>query len=983
MLRIRRQRYFSIHTHSEYSVADALGTVRSIVDRARELGYRGLALTDHGNIAGSVELYQFCRQQGIKPFPGSEMYLVEDRNDKKAKRYHFCVVAYTTEGYRNLVNLTTLSHQNFYHKPIVDLNDIAKLADEGKTKGLAMTTGCHFGYVTQKLLNEGPGEARRVIRAFSNWFDVYVELQKHDIDANEEDWTVNELIAIADELDLPLVLGQDSHYTHSEHQGTHDTLKEMLSWSEDPGESKFPGDGYHMVDDQWMIDKFGEEIFEKAMLGHERLLDLHDMDVPEMETYKYRIPSISHDPSSVLYGVCSEKIAGKGKAYIDRLNSEMETVNSAGMADYFLLVGEVCDWMREQGIEYQTRGSAAGSLIAYLMGITNVDPLVWGTSFDRFMGRPARRYDLEFGRKVGQREFDTPFENVADLAAELRDIGSEWLKDELALLATNPKAFSVLKEAYDTGGLYENPSNSTIASLLGVAIAATDSPVYTTVLDRKSPPDIDLDVDNVRRGEVLEWLDERYSVVPIGNWAELGFKSDAQGDQTHDDKGSVVVKYMSSKRKRLRAEGVPPSQIDSLLQWDQLTREEKAMIQMVSDMKPLSRAGTHACGIILCNSQSEMDSLVPKMWIPNAKAMVSQYSMGQVEAIGLVKLDLLGSKTVTVMSRVARELGYDSLDALRDTMTYRDRSVFNAMGRGDTEGVFQLEGYASMLGVKKMRPKSIQDVIAAMALFRPASEGAGATDEFLKRRNKEQETPVRHPIIDDVIKDTNGVVLYQDQVIGILRALGMGPEDLTIFLKAIKASNKNQGSAGKIIDAYMPMIHQMCQDHGVSEEDWEWLQYVLEAATGYGFNLAHATVYGITSYLTQWMQVHHPDVFFANLISVHIDDPNKVAKYEGAARKRKVRILRADIAESHATDYKVVRPGVIRRPLMSIKGVGKIAAQCIQEVQPITDVIDFLGQVNSSKVTGVKDFRPGETKVGDLKGTLKALYEASAIVLPL
>lgn len=136
MLRIRRQRYFSIHTHSEYSVADALGTVRSIVDRARELGYRGLALTDHGNIAGSVELYQFCRQQGIKPFPGSEMYLVEDRNDKKAKRYHFCVVAYTTEGYRNLVNLTTLSHQNFYHKPIVDLNDIAKLQTRGRPRAL-------------------------------------------------------------------------------------------------------------------------------------------------------------------------------------------------------------------------------------------------------------------------------------------------------------------------------------------------------------------------------------------------------------------------------------------------------------------------------------------------------------------------------------------------------------------------------------------------------------------------------------------------------------------------------------------------------------------------------------------------------------------------------------------------------------------------------------------------------------------------------
>lgn len=1183
-MKIRKSRYFSIHTHSEFSARDALGTVSSIVERARELGYRGLALTDHGNIAGSVELYKECRSNGIKPFPGMEIYLSLDRHDKvlKEKRYHVGVISYTTEGYRNLVNLTTLSHMNFHRYPIVDLQDLAELSAAGKLRGIALTTGCYFGYVIQSMLEDGPARARQIIKTFTEWFDVvYVEIQRHRIENQGEEWIAENLEKIADQLGLDILLGQDSHYVHPEDQEVHNALKQMISWADNPAESVFPGDGYHMVGDDWMLDHHGEALYERAMYGHDDLLSRWDMNIEEFERYEYRIPTVVSDPTATLKNMVAEGLAGrgcKGAEYEARIQQEFETVELAGMADYFILVHDVCEHMREQGIEYQTRGSAAGSLIAYALKITNVDPLVWGTSFDRFMGRPNKRFHYGFEAGPLQR---TPhgFSDLIGLTEliETLDYGNrEWIETELTLLATNDAALEELI-GIDRSGVIamRNPNNSSIAHALGITDdAPTKEPDFTVVTDRKSPPDIDLDVDNKRRLEVLEWLNDRYSVTQIGNWMEMGFSTDPTGNQVKDDAGSVMVRYRATQRKKLASQGYSKEQITELLKWENISIEDRKLIQRVSDFKPYSNAGTHACGLILTSSQSVMDNMVPKMWIASAKTAVSQFDMSVVESIGLVKLDLLGSKTVAVMSRVAKELGYADIEELKASkeFSYNDPGVYAAMRMGKTEGVFQLEGYTSTKGVKELKPRNIRDIIAAMALFRPASQDAGATDSFMARRQKREAIPQLAKVIQDVIGPTQGIVLYQDQIIDILRGVGMNPDDLTQFLKAVKASNKNQGKAGKVIERYLPMIHKLCQQHGVGEEDWEWLKETFIAATGYGFNKccsgstrilvdtpvdgktmmhkaganagtskemtleefynvfhgpntparkkyrnkklglriagrvdgrlkmvrikdvfkqgvkqvwrvtledgkqitatadhrhltsegwkevrnlnvgdelatmgeyekyasnrnpkdyntgsrvprwtkgrsivyskvvsiedageemtydleidsedhswvgngivthnSHATVYGITAYITQWMQVNHPDVFFANLISVHIDNPEKVEIYEAAARARGVKILRADVAESSALDYRVVREGVIRRPLRTIAGVGAIAANCIEEIQPIKDFDDFLGRVNGAKVTGVKDFKPGITLEIDLKGTLKSLHNSHAL----
>lgn len=987
MLNIRRTRYWSPHTHSEYSAKDAIGTVESIVDRARELGYKGLAITDHGNIAASVELYQNCKRQGIKPFPGSEMYLVMSRSDKEynTKRFHFGLVAYTTQGYRNLVYISTLSHQNFYHFPILDLADLARLYEEGRTEGIALTTGCFFGWITQTLINEGPREARKAVATLSKWFKVYVEIQRHNITDNDEDWVADQLERIADDLGLGIVLGQDSHYTHPEYQPIHDSLKGLVSWSDDPDEAVFPGDGFHMADDQWMIDHHGQRLFDKAMESHDELLAMHDMLIPEMEEYAYRIPHIVDDPAATLKARVGEVMTERGfdsdPSYVARIMTELNTVNLAGMSDYFLLVSDVCQYMRDQGIDYQTRGSAAGSLIAYLLRITNVDPIIWGTSFDRFMGRPSERYLPRFEPVEKTFRYPDEIKGLADIRERISKIPTDgvtqpWVTKELALLATNDKAVKALIKASKGEALALNPDHSIVAFLLGITVdRPTQEPVSTVVIDRKSPPDIDLDVDNQRRDEVIEWLDSRYSVSPIGNWSELGFRED------DDEAGSILIKYFSVRRRKLRREGHDDQYINEQCRWENIPTSDRNMLRKVSELKPFSGYGTHACGLILCNSRSELSEMVPQMWVANSKTLVSQFHMKRVEEIGLVKLDLLGSKTVTVMSRAAKELGYNSIEDLKldPKFSYEDKEVYQAMGKGRTDGVFQLEGYSSMMGVKDMKPKNIHDVIAAMALYRPAAMDAGATEEFLNVRKGKKKSPKRHQIIQQVIGETNGIFLYQDQVVDLLRFLGMDPTNLTSFLKAIKASNKNTADAERIIAFYMPLIKDMCDAHGVGEDDWKWLEHTLTASAGYGFNRSHATVYGITAYMTQWLQVHHPDVFFANLISVHVEDDKKVTKYESASRSWGVKILRADINESDAVDYRVVKPGVIRRPLRTIKGVGGVAATCIVEAQPYTDFDDFLNRVNRSKVTGVKDFKPGETTPEQLKGTLKFLHNASAV----
>jgi DNA polymerase III subunit alpha len=857
-LKIRRSsRYFSLHTHSRYSFNDALPGVAEIVKRAHELGYPALAITDHGNMGASVQLYMECKKYGIKPMPGSELYLVKDRSDKRAKRYHVGVVAYTTTGYRNLIHLSTLSHQNFHHKPLLDLADLATLAAEGRTEGLALTTGCYFSLVIQTLINDGYAACKQLISTLSMWFETYVEIQDHNIDHEirlSEDMIAKLLLRIANELGLAVVITQDSHYVHESDKTDHETLKELVSWSTDADDAKFPGDGFHMVDEQWMKEHHSPEIYEAGITGLQHLLDRWDMHIPEMDEYHFKMPKIHPDPMEELSSRCSEelRIRTDGRGPWTRLHEELDVIRSAGMADYLLMVADVCQHMRDVKMFFQIRGSAAGSLVCLLLGINEHDPLRWDLRFDRFLTK-----------------------------------------------------------------------------------------------DRTKPPDIDIDIEHDRRKELMEWIATQWSVVQICSWGTYSLSGES-------DKGSLRVKYLSRMRK-----------ITGQADWKTAPEEDKRQLFRLSDLGLISNPGVHAAGLVITSSQEEMDTYVPRQWIASSKTWVSQYDMKDVEKIGLVKLDVLGVKMLSVLRRTILNLGLDPADGL-GFIPYNDRKTYSMLSKGDTAAVFQLEGYTSQKNIQRLRPTKLDDVIASMALFRPGVMKSGAMDSYLRRRHREEKLPKRHKIISEATDFTYGILLYQDQVIAVLRALGMNTDDLNKYLNAVKASNKNVAAAKVTMEKLEPEVKDLCFKAGMTDEDYAWLQEALKAFADYSFNRAHATVYGITAYRCAWLARNHPLEYHAAVLVVAAGT-DKEDEYKRVTRSRGLRILKPDVNASKATYTVDLKTQSIRKGLLAIEGVGPVVAREIENHQPYRSVEDLCERVNPTKVSGSYAYLENkDTSVGKL-----------------
>lgn len=878
-----------MHTHSAYSAQDALPSVDAIVAKAASLGQRAIGLTDHGNMAGSVELYKAAMKHGLKPFPGSELYLVPSteqyRRDyasktTKAQRYHLGVVAYSTVGYENLVHLSTLSHKNHFHKPLVDFNMLATLADEGRLQGLAVTTGCYFGYAVQALVHEGESAATRYLTTLESWFPgaTYVEIQNHHIDHGDgwnDDLVADAMVGIADRMGLPVVITQDSHYVEPHDKEDHEALKRLVAFGPDPDDAVFPGDGFHMASEEWIRDHHPGPRLERGLAGLDHLYERGDLRIGVLDSYHYSVPLTVADPESLLAERCGRELVERGLTkpkYTERLAEELNVVSAARMAGYLLLVAEVTDYCRDEGIVFQVRGSAGGSLINWLLGITSEDPLKWGMTFERFLSK-----------------------------------------------------------------------------------------------DRTKPPDIDLDIAHDRRQDLIEWLSSRYAVNQIGTWMEMSIAGDEE-----DSKGSLLVKYYSAHRKRT----------GESIKWEDVPEDDRRQLYRIADHRPFSGIGTNAAGLVVTSTRREFERLVPTMYMadkdaPNKYRLVSQYDLDSVEALGLVKFDALGLKTLTVLSR-AIELAKVDLEKI----PLNDGRTFHFMRTGQTAGVFQLEGRSTARGLRDLKPHTIKDVIAAMALFRPAAMKSGATDTFINRKHKREHAPERHEIITRHTKATHGVLLYQDQVIAVLRDLGLNNDDLTAFLKAIKASNGNIGNAAGVIAGLMEQVNTLCDAAGMTAADKDWLHEAFEAYAGYGFNIAHATIYGITAYRCAYLVVHYPLEFHTALLAVAAEAKSKSSRgedketeYLKACVKRGLRILPPDINISGASYTLDVRRGAIRRGLRSVKGVGEVTALTLERHQPYSSLVDLCER---TKISGSKGYLELKDTT-QLNGALEKLFEAGVL----
>jgi DNA polymerase-3 subunit alpha len=960
---IRPSSFFHAHTHSQFSTVDGMSDVDLLVTKAHRLGQPGMALTDHGNMAGSVRLYKACKARGMAPFPGFEGYLVDPNADDpyhaSTDRFHFGVFALSYKGYQGLVKLNSLSHTRprFSRFPRLLLADLADFATE-YGKEVVLTTGCFFGLVQQQIDQGDISAAERTIKTYASWFPyTFVELQNHHITHDEgsgmdDDEMVKTLYRVAQRQGLPVIATQDCHYTDQSQKVAHGLMKRMVYGGEEY--SEFPGDSFHLASGDWVAEHYEPHVWEDCEDSYRWLIAHNRVSIPELDTFKAHVPSMSKTPDVTLAQMVRELLAemlsntdltaAKRKLYTDRLNEELSVIKYVGYANYFLLWKRFVDWCRDEQICIEARGSANGSLVCYLMGITQVDPIYWKTMFERFMSR-----------------------------------------------------------------------------------------------DRIKPPDIDMDIESERRAEAVNWwrqLGEEmgFNVVPIGNWSTLGSTNDG------NDKGSVLVSYISNLRRKadniaqtkwIDTEAMRAENKDGELKagqkriWKVNPRTGKRMtkaevdtygkgvffkkyghIKTIEDVRTISEAdylglralakmgsvyksyGVHAAGVLLGSPELRIEDVIPTALVASSDTTITQFDMDDVEEWGLMKNDLLGQATLTVMRR-CQEMIHEQYGDIEDAtdfswIPYNDRAACKILREGRTDnGIFHFEGWTKAKGGKEMGIASTKDVVMATALYMPGATESGQKDHYLKHRrmgrvgSATQNYP--HTSFEEVLSETYGAVIFQEQPIAILRKLGMSMENINILFKVVKDSGKGAIARNtERLEKLRKEFDYLCVKNEVDDIEHAW--HLVTGFISYGFNRAHATGYGLRSYRCAYLKAHYPHEFMAALLEVWAArDKDKEALYAREARRLDIRLLPPHVNDSGAT-WKLSRgrnmqPRGIRKGLVSITGMGPGSAAEIALNQPYRSIDDLVTRVSARSVTGGAEYR----KTGKLTGKLEALAQAGAL----
>lgn len=897
--------WFHAHVHSKYSVLDATAEPARLVEKAAKLKQPAMAITDHGNGGGWVQAYKAGKKFGIPVFLGIEGYLCTDpitgEKGEVLNRYHMGLLSLNYEGYKNLIQLTSLSHTRprFNRFPRFDLNDLAHLSTmQGSKDGLALTTGCFFGLVQQTLVLNGPRTARRIVEMYAKWFpNTFVELQNHNIDHREQatieipqgnpdtDAAINEaLYEIAQKVGLPILATQDSHYADSKEVTAHNLMKKMVYGGDN---NEFPGDSFHLASAEWVEEHHDPQHWKAALAGSKDLLSLYDLSLPALDKYKIHVPSTKKNPQAWLRKECYDALVNfEKRGLLSRsmsvctkmLEHELGIIKILGQAGYFSLWAEFMAMCEDKKILVEARGSGNGSLVNYLLGITQADPLKWTLLFERFLSE-----------------------------------------------------------------------------------------------DRTKPPDIDMDIEDVRRPEAVAWLEKRFQIEQIITHSQLGAREE-------DDKGSILVTYNSYLRKKLGNDKFIPKYgrgLEAIADVKRISTSDYRGLRLLAKSKVFKSYGVHPSGLLLSGDIQKIGDYIPTMLVASSDTRVTQFSQDDAEDFGFLKMDILGQRTLTIMRRCQEIMGRK--DPREFTwIPLDDKETCKMLSHAQPDsGIFQFEGWAMAKGARTMKIRNTYDCILAGALFRPACMDSGMTDKYIERRfNKEERENVvhPHPVFEEVLKPTYGVVLFQEQVLEIMRKLGMSIPDINKFFAIIKDSGKGATARNKVLLAQVH--HQwagLCKENNIADPDAAW-RYI-EGYTQYGFNKAHATGYGIRSYRIAYLKTHFPLEFMSALLECNAGKI-KEPKYIIEARRMGIRLLPPDvnISGQHWTIDR--KRDAIRKGLSSIKGIGAPAAQDIADHAPYDAIEDMIEQCGSRTCTGAPRYK----KDGVFTGNLKALKEAGALI---
>lgn len=885
--------FVHLHVHSEYSLLDATCRLEALLRKAKEYEMPALALTDHGNLCGAIKFYNLARAYGIKPILGCEFYVApKSRFDRipNEKYFHLTVLAQNERGYRNLIKLSSLGYtEGFYYKPRVDKDLLRKYSE-----GLIALSGCGKGEVPYYLAQGRAKEALLAAESLLNIFgreNFFIEIQNHGLSWEQE--LNKKLKELANFLKIQLVATNDVHYMSREDREAHEVLlniqtDKMLT---DEEKRSYEGEEYYFKNAEEMCALFSDEreALENTLAISDRcnvLLSFGQMHLPA-----YELPQSYSDPNAHLeelvrmgakerYGAL---LSARQKEIEDRLNYELSVIESTGYATYFLIVQDIVRFAKRSGIPVGPgRGSAAGSLVSYCLGITDVDPLKYNLPFERFLN-PARV---------------TPPDIDIDFCASRRDeviryVCEKYGREKVSQIVT-----------FDT--MAARSAVRDVARVLGVPYAQADKIA---------------------------------KLIPFGRTLDVALESAAE-----------------LKRLYVQDEQV------------------KKLIDTARRLEGLARnPATHAAGVVI--APQELTEHTPLMRISDG-SIITQYDMEDLERIGLLKMDFLGLRNLTVIDHTLKAIKRAMGTELKlNEVPLDDQKTYELLRSGRTLGIFQLEGTGMRNLVKRLEPTEFSDIIALIALNRPGPLESGMAHDYIERKHGRQAVTYPHPELEEVLKDTYGLPIYQEQLLQMARKLaGFSLAEADLLRYAI--GKKDKAVMAELKERFI----NGCLANKIPRRKATELLEDIEKFARYGFNRAHSTAYGLICYWTAYLKASFPTYYMATLLTSTAGMPDplaKVAEYVGECREMGIKIMPPDINESDV-DFTPLADHRIRFGLGAIKNVGKGAILAILEARrsgPFCSFFDFCKRVDPSRIN--REVLESLIKAGafDRFGTRRALLD--------
>lgn len=864
----RKTDFTHLHVHTEYSLLDGSAKIKDLVKRAAELGMKSLAITDHGAMFGVMDFYKACNEAGIKPIIGCEVYVAPGSRFEKNSResvsyYHLVLLAENNEGYQNLIKLVSLGYtEGFYYKPRVDEELLRKYH-----KGLIASSACLAGPVPRMLLTGSYDMAKDMALKYLDIFgegNFFLELQNHGI---PEQKTVNAgLIKMSEETGIPLICTNDVHYIRQEDWEAHDVLLCIQTGKtvNDENRMRYEGNCYHLksADEMYELFSYVPEALENTNKIAERCsvsftfheLKLPKYDVPNGYTAEEFLKKITYEGFEKRYPSADDELK-------KRLEYELDTIVNMGYVDYFLIVWDYIKFAKDNGITVGPgRGSAAGSVVAYSLDITTIDPIKYDLIFERFL----------------------------------------------------------------------NP-------------------------ERVSMPDIDVDFSDERRQEVIDYVTKKYGFEKVAQIITFGTL--AARAAIKDVGRALDVPYAEADRISKMIPAELNMTIDKALAMNPELRSEyendenvKRLIDMSRKLEGLPRhASTHAAGVVICGKP--VVEYVPLYM--SDKGVSTQFTMTTLEELGILKMDFLGLRTLTVVENAVKEIKrIHGIDVDIDHIGDEDPEVYELISQGKTEGVFQLESGGMKQFMKELKPSRLEDLIAGISLYRP-----GPMDfipKYVRGKNSGETIQYTSPKLEPILKNTYGCIVYQEQVMQIVRELAgysLGRSDLVRRAMSKKKADVMAQERKNFVYGIEGEVPG-CLANGIPEKTAEKIFDEMTDFAKYAFNKSHAACYAVVAYQTAWLKCHYPVEFMAALMTSVMDNTAKIAEYIDDCKHMGIKLLPPDINEGFAGFS--VSGKMIRFGLAAIKSVGRPGVRAIvgerEKNGPFKGLTDFCNRLTGQEI---------------------------------